>query len=114
MFEFTDPPSPQEDYAVTLCVRLPKPVHVDGSSDPVVGFFQVLGVRCSVDHLPNVIAHMGSDGHIVWENTDWRTVYIDRFVDLLDEEAQARVQPPSRAGVWYESARAFMSTLIAR
>lgn len=71
MTSFPRPRLPEQDYLVTVCVRLAQPEPIADSSDSAVGYFRVFGIRCAPDEVRNVVMDAVPDGDVVWDDSEW-------------------------------------------
>ena len=69
----------------------------------VVGYYRNFGLRADAEQVLPLLEQATSDGTIDWEISEWHPV----DPSTLDEAVQARIQPISGQGVWYQSGRAY-------
>ena len=93
---------PLRDLWAVLKVMFPEPIASDEGETPVIGFWQVFGVRAvSPERASALLEHAVTVGEIEW------TVSTMEPIDprSLDRDIRANIQPVDGEGIWFASAR---------
>jgi hypothetical protein len=102
--QFAPPEPPLRDYWVTMQVSLKEPLPIEGGP-PAVGYFRILGMRCTPLHLRSFIEESATDGSVVWggDSTHWSEVVLND----LDRALRRTIDPRPDECVWHKMGRIY-------
>lgn len=96
---------PLFDYWITVLVRLEPPLETsDGTR--AVGYFRLLGLRTTPDSVREMIRGCVTDGVVVWDKTEIKTVDVRQ----MDRRLTKQLRRACGAAAWHESGHIFFES----